>query len=70
MYWPTTLSVKKFVASFSIAVTFVNLFVDLIAYMAKYTGLAKRNAKEFLFVDILVVVSVASHACHVKDKDV
>ena len=44
--------------------------MESIAYMAKYMGLAKSNAKEFLFVDMVAVVSVGSHAYHVKDKDV
>ena len=44
--------------------------MDAIAYMAKCMGLAKNNAKEFLFADMLVVVSVGNHAYHVKDKDV
>ena len=39
-------------------------------YMAKYMGLANSNAKEFLFVDMVAVVSVGSHAYHVMDKDV
>ena len=44
--------------------------MDLIVYMEKYMGLAKNNAKEFLFVDMFVVVFVGSHAYHVKGKDV
>ena len=44
--------------------------MESIVYMEKYTGLAKRNAKEFLFVDMVAAVSVGSHAYHVKDKDV
>ena len=43
--------------------------MESIVYMAKYMGLAKSNAKEFLFVGMLVVVSVGSHAYRVKGKD-
>ena len=66
----TTHCVKKFVASFSYAVTSVTEFVEWIVYMAKCMDLAKSNVKEFLFVDMLVAVSVGSHAYHVKGIDV
>ena len=44
--------------------------MESIVYMAKYMDLVKSNAKEFLFVAMLAVVSVGSHAYHVKGKDV
>ena len=44
--------------------------MDSIAYMAKYMGLVKSNAKEFSFADMLAAVSVGNHAYHVKGKDV